>query len=119
MQKNLMQRKLRNVESINKPFESNIRQRLDNEAFIRFIHTCKMELKQQNQTICYSMEQVNNLINYYGDTNLTYKTKVFQGMEYYLVVPKRYVVVIENDKEKRYPITARIKGEVLRYEKEV
>ena len=114
MLKNLLRKKFRDVTSLNGPYEGNRRQSPNNEDFERFITTCKHELKETGQCICFNLEQINHIIDYYGSNNLYYD----QVEYYYVIKPKRYVITKLNGKEYRRPITnvIDIREVVLRYE---
>lgn len=114
MLKNLLRKKFSDVESLNAPYEGAKRQSPNNEDFERFITTCKHELKETSQCICFNLEQVNTIITYYGSNNLYYE----QTDYYYVIKPKRYIITKLNGKEYRRPITnvIDIREVVLRYE---
>ena len=112
--KNLLFKRVSEMASVNKQLETGKRAVVDSEYYNVFISNCKKELKETNQCICFTLEQVNNLINYYGDNNLYYEPVEY----YYVIKPKRYVVMLLHNKEYRKPITDVIdlREVVLRYE---
>ena len=113
MIKKLLFKRVCETDSVNKQIETGPRASINNEYYNLFVSNCKKELKETNQCICFTLEQVNNLINYYGSNNLCYEPTDY----YYVVKPKRYVIVQCGDKIYRKPITATIslKEVVLQY----
>lgn len=114
MFKNLMRKRITRNESLSVPYEGNRRQTCNNEDFERFVHTCKKELKETNQCICFTQDQIKYLLNYYGDNNISVTPVDF----YYVIKPKRYVIIYLNGITKRVPITSPIntQWEVITYE---
>lgn len=114
MFKNLMKKRINRESSLSVPYEGNKRQTASNEDFDRFIHTCKQELRETNQCICFTLDQIKYLLNYYGDNNISITPVDF----YYVIKPKRYVIVCLNGITKRVPITSPIdlRWEVISYE---
>lgn len=112
--KNLLFKRVCETDSVNRQLETGKRAVIDSEYYNVFISNCKKELKETNQCICFSLEQINALLNYYGSNNLYYE----QVEYYYVIKPKRYVITLLNGKEYRKPITATIdlREVVLRYE---
>lgn len=115
MIKNLLFKRLKEKESLNEELElATRRQIVENEYFKIFIKNCKNELKETGKCICFNLEQLNSLLNYYGSNNLYYEEIDY----YYIIKPKRYVITKLNGKEYRKPITSIIdlREVVLRYE---
>lgn len=116
MKKELLYKKISQISSLNKPYESPIRQRPSSEYYNLFIANCKEELINQGETLCYYIH-LEELLEIFGNLVDVYYNEEFN--EYKLVVNKFVVVKLPSGIVRKYPITSKIntiKGEVLRYE---
>lgn len=116
MRKELLFKKISQINCLNKPYESPIRQRPSSTFYNIFINNCKEELIEQGETLCYKVH-LEELLEIFGDLVDVYYNEEFD--EYKLKVNKFAVVKLPSGIIKKYPITSKIstiRGEVLRYE---